>query len=248
VLGTFATIGISVSTAVGTVSLDAVLAIVNGVAFGAAIGVLFVWIAHAVINDAMANDLPAGPQPKPPPAPKPAPGDARRNAFRSLLIVLPVALFFLFSSASAAYIPVMIKVAAMGQQVSNDATRLAGRSLLLSTVIGGVGAIIGWQVLSVAPALSVYAVYVALAALVMGPKIFQGRALRPDAATWSYGLLTMVVILAPAVADSLIGGPANVKFLERLWMFLLATAYAVGTVTVFDAFAARRRVTEPRTV
>jgi hypothetical protein len=58
----------------------------------------------------------------------------------------------------------------------------------------------------------------------------------------------MVVILAPAVADSLIGGPANVKFLERLWMFLLATAYAVGTVTVFDAFAARRRVAEPDAV
>lgn len=241
VLGTFATMGIAVSTAIGTVSLDAVLGIVNGVAFGATIGVLFVWVAHAFINDSLAKDPVAGPPQKPPAAPKPDLGVARRSAFRSLLIVLPVALFVLFSSASAAYIPVMIKVAAMGQQATNDAARLAGKSLLQSTVIGGIGAVIGWQVLSIAPTLMVYTAFVGLAALIMGPKIFQGRALHPDAATWSYGLLTMVVILAPAVADSLIGGPANAKFLDRLWMFVLATAYAVGTVYVFDSFTTRRR-------
>jgi hypothetical protein len=233
--------GIAVSTAIGTVSLDAVLAIVNGVAFGSAVGVLFVWIAHAVVNDSLAKDQVAGPQPKPPAPPKPDLSVARRSALRSLLIVLPVALFFLFSSASAAYVPVMIKVAAMGQQATNDAARLAGHSLLQSTVIGGVGAVIGWQILSIAPTLMVFTVYVGLAALVMGRKIFQGRGLHPDAATWSYGFLTMVVILAPAVADSLVGGPANVKFLQRLWMFLLATVYAVGTVYVFDAFASHRR-------
>ena len=241
-LGTFATMGIAVSTAIGTVNLDAVLAIVNGVAFGAFVGVLFVWIAHAVINDSIAVDLPPAPQQKPPPAATPDLAMARRSALRSLLIVLPVALWFLFSSASAAYIPVMIKVAAMGQQATNDAARLAGRSLLQSTVIGGVGAVIGWEILSIAPTLLVYTIFVALAALVMGPKIFQGRGLAPDAATWSYGLLTMVVVLAPAVADSLIGGPAGAKFFDRLWMFVLATLYAMSTVYVFDAFSASRRV------
>jgi len=241
VLGTFATMGIAVSTAIGTISLDAVLAVINGIAFGAAVGVLFVWVAHALISDSMADDLPSGPPQKPPTAPKPDLATARASAFRSLLIVLPVALFFLFSGASASYVPVMIKVAAMGQQATNEAARLAGRSLLQSTVIGGVGAIIGWQILRIAPSLSVYAIYVGLAALVMGPKIFRGRGLHPDAATWSYGLLTMVVILAPAVADSLIGGPANAKFLDRLWMFILATVYAIGAVYVFDAFVAKRR-------
>ena len=36
-IGTFATMGIAVSTAIGTVNLDAVLAVVSGVSFGAAI-------------------------------------------------------------------------------------------------------------------------------------------------------------------------------------------------------------------
>jgi len=157
------------------------------------------------------------------------------------MIVLPVALWFLFSAASAAYVPVMIKVASMGQQATNDAARLAGRSLVMSTIIGGIGAIIGWQVLSIAPTLTIYTLVIALGALLMGPRIFQGRAMHPQGATWSYGFLTMIVILAPAVMDSAGGGPAGIKFWDRIIMFGGTTIYALGTVYIFDAFTASRR-------
>ena len=246
VLGTFATMGIAVSAAVGTVSLDAVLIIVSGLSFGALVGVLFVWVAHAILPDSMA-DKPDAPAPeKPAETPAPDLSVARWSAFRSTMIVLPIALWFLFSSASAAYVPVMIKVASMGQQATNDAARLAGRSLVMSTIIGGAGAIVGWEILSIAPTLAVYTLIIALGALLMGPKIFQGRAMHPQAATWSYGFLTMLVILAPAVMDSAGGGPASIKFWDRMLMFAGTTLYAVATVYVFDAIvAARRARTEP---
>jgi len=240
-IGTFATVGIAVSTAVGTVNLDAVLAIVSGVSFGALVGFLFVWVAHAFLPDSMAV-MPESPTPAKPPAPPAADLSAARwSAFRSLMIVLPVALWFLFSSASIAYVPVMIKVASMGQQATNDGARLAGRSLVMSTLVGGAGAIIGWQVLSIAPTLTVYTLIIALAGLILGPKIFQGRAMHPQASTWSYAFLTMIVILAPAVMDSAAGGPAGLKFWDRLVMFGGTTLYAVGTVYVFDAFTSARR-------
>ena len=241
VLGTFATVGIAVSTAIGTVNLDAVLAIASGVSFGAAVGVLFVWVAHALIPDSMAMVVEQAAAEKPPAPTAPDLSAARWSAFRSLMIVLPIALFFLFSSASTAYVPVMIKVAAMGQQATNGETRKAGRSLVMSTIIGGAGAIIGWQVLSIAPTLTIYTLVVAIAGLLMGPKIFRGRSMHPDAATWSYGFLTMIVILAPAVMDSAGGGAAGMKFWERLMMFGGTTVYAVGTVYIFDAFTASRR-------
>jgi hypothetical protein len=240
-LGTFATVGIAVSTAIGTVNLDAVLAIAYGVSFGAMIGVLFVWIAHALVPDSMAIVVEQAAAAKPPAPPPPDLSAARWSAFRSLMIVLPVALFFLFSSASTAYMPVMIKVASMGQQATNDGAREAGRSLVMSTIIGGAGAIIGWQVLSITPTLTVYTLIVAIAGLLMGPRIFQGRGLHPQAATWSYALLTMIVILAPAVMDSAGGGAAGMKFWQRLMMFGGTTIYAVGTVYIFDAFTASRR-------
>jgi hypothetical protein len=240
-LGTFATVGIAVSTAIGTVNLDAVLAIASGVSFGAAVGVLFVWVAHALLPDSMAvvPEQAATAEPPAPPAPStPDLSAARWSAFRSLMIVLPVALFFLFSSASTAYVPVMIKVAAMGQQATNDGARKAGNSLMMSTIIGGAGAIIGWQVLSITPTLTIYTLVIAVAGLLMGPRIFQGRGMHPQAATWSYALLTMIVILAPAVMDSAGGGAAGMKFWERLVMFGGTTVYAVGTVYIFDAFTA----------
>lgn len=240
-LGTFATVGIAVSTAIGTVNLDAVLAIASGVSFGAAVGVLFVWVAHALIPDSIAATVKQVIAAKAPAPPPPDLSAARWSAFRSLMIVLPVALFFLFSSASTAYVPVMIKVAAMGQQATNGETRKAGHSLIMSTLIGGAGAIIGWQVLSITPSLTIYTLVIAIAGLLMGPRIFQGRGMHPDAATWSYGFLTMIVILAPAVMDGAGGGSAGMKFWQRLMMFGGTTIYALVTVYVFDAFTASRR-------
>jgi len=239
-IGTFATVGIAVSIAVGTVSLDAVLVVVSGVSFGAFVGILFVWVAHAFLPDLMAEMPQAPVAAKPPAPPVPDLSAARWSAFRSLMIVLPVALWFLFSSASTAYVPVMIKVASMGQQATNDDARHAGHSLVMSTIIGGAGAIIGWQILSITPTLTIYTLIIALAGLLMGPKIFQGRGMQTQGATWSYGFLTMIVILAPAVMDSASGGPAGLKFWERLVMFFGTTLYAMGTVYIFDAFTSGR--------
>ena len=240
-LGTFATMGIAVSTAIGTVNLDAALAIVQAVSISAVIGVLFVWVAHALLPDSMATPVDQPAPAKPPEAPKPDLSEARWSAFRSLLIIFPVALFFLFSSASISYVPVMIKVAAMGQQATHDQTRHAADSLIKSTIIGGAGAIIAWQVLSITPSLTIYALIILIAGLLIGPRIFQGQGPHPHADTWTYGFVTMIIILAPAVMDSAGGGPAGMKFWQRLLMFFGATAYGVITVYVFDAFTASRR-------
>ena len=234
-LGTFATLGIALSTAVGSVNVTAVLDVIGYVSFAAFVGVLFTWIGHGLLPDGKADVVEQAPANK---TGKPDPDllIARWSAFRSLLIVLPIALWLLFSASSASYLAVMIKVASMGQQATNEDTGKAGRSLLMSTIIGGGGAIIGWQVLSIAPTLNVFVLFCAIAALLMGRRIFAGAAAHPEAATWSYGYLTMLIILAPAVLDSAGGDAAGIKFWERLVMFGGATLYAVVAVYVVDAF------------
>lgn len=156
-----------------------------------------------------------------------------------MLIVFPIGLWFMLSGASTSYVPVMIKVASMGQQATNEGARLAGRSLIKSTAIGGVGAIIGWNVLTIVPELLMYALIIALGALVFGPRIFQGKGMHPDGGTWSYGYLTMIVILAPAVMDTASGSSAGSAFWSRLLMFVLATLYGVAAVYVVDALRPR---------
>jgi len=236
VVGAFATLGIAFATAVGTVSIDGALGAAGGLSTGASVGILFVWIAHAIFPDSMAAPLIDVPVAPPPAPPKPDLAAARRNALRSLAIVMPVLLWFLLSSASASYLAVMIKVASMGQQAEADQTKQVGKSLLFSTIIGGVGAIIGWQVLSIWPSLLMYTLLIALAGLVIGRKIFVGRAMHPTGATWSYGYLTMIIILAPAVLDSVTGSAADLAFWSRLAMFFYATIYGIVAVSVFDAF------------
>ena len=238
VLGTFVTVGIALSTAIGSVNVDATLMLISGLIMNATIGIVFVWIAHALVPDSRAGGFPgpAGQQ-----AAAALDGEeARWSALRSTLIVFPIAFWFMLSGASTSYVPVMIKVASMGQQATNEGARFAGRSLILSTIIGGIGAIIGWNVLSVVPELSVYALLIGLGGLVFGPLIFKGKGMHPDGATWSYAYLTMIVILAPAVMDSASGSSANVAFWSRLLMFALATLYGVAAVYVVDAFRPAR--------
>jgi hypothetical protein len=234
ILGAFATVGLAIATSVGTVTIDGALQVVNGLNIGAVAGIVFVWIAHAILPDSAAGPHPSTSPAAAAPAQKPDLRVARYAAWRSLLIVMPIILWFLLSSASATYAAVLIKVASMGQQASVDQTKDAGKSLLLSTVIGGIAAIVAWNILGIWPSLIMYVLLVALSALVMGPRIFAGASMHPAAATWSYGLLTMLVVLAPAVLDGQAGSSADAAFWSRLMMFIAATAYGVGAVFVFD--------------
>ena len=70
VLGTFVTLGIALSTAVGSVSVDAALMAIGGLSTNAPIGIAFVWIAHLLIPDSLAQSD-SGPAPSRPPKPPP---------------------------------------------------------------------------------------------------------------------------------------------------------------------------------
>lgn len=233
-LGTFMTLGLTLVAAVGSVSSFVMVEIATWLTVSGIWGMGFVWLAHALIPD--PPTLPGAASPKPPTPEPPDLETARLRALRSLLIVLPIALICFFSSSSTSYLIVMIKVATMGQQANVDSSRTAGRSMLQSTIIGGVGAIIAWQVLSIWPSLLIYTLVFGLFALLVGPKIFQGPGMHPTGAMWSYAYLTMIVVLAPAVTDGLGSDGAASAFYTRLFLFLVIAVYGSTAVAVFDAF------------
>ena len=67
VLGTFATVGIGLSTAVGSVSVDVTLMLIKGFSINTIIGVIFVWIAHVLVPDSLAQAGDGAAPGKPPP-------------------------------------------------------------------------------------------------------------------------------------------------------------------------------------
>ncbi len=229
VVGMFLTIGITVTVALGSVSVDLLLAVAEGLAVGAIVGAGVAWLMHMLMPDPPMELPPAK-------APAPLPGLPARRAFRSLMIVLPVTIWFLLSSASASYIGVMIKVATMGQEASGAAAGGAAKSLIASTLAGGLAAVGAWELLSIWPSLAMYTLLVATASLWFAGKIFEGAGLSKNGDTWTYGLLTMLVILAPSALDAQLGNAADISFYNRLLMFIGASIYGVGAVYVFDSF------------
>ena len=244
VIGTLLTLGITLNVAIGSVSVDAVSIITGGVAVGAIAGVVFVWIAHALLPD--PSEIRFATKPPPSAAPKPSAHVARLKALRSLTIVLPLAVWFLFSAASASYLVVMIKAAAIAQEAEAADSKNAGRSLIESTVWGGLGAIIGWQLLSIWPSLVFYTLLIAIAALVYGRRIFSGAALAANGTMWSYAFLTMILLLAPAVLDSMAGSAAGAAFWSRLILVGVAALYGSLAVTVFEIFWPTREIDTTR--
>jgi len=229
VVATFFTLGFSVIPLVGSESVD--MAIQLSIAFVQALCVAlpFIWMGHA-----MMPDPPMGPSPALPETAAVRPADAARSALRATLVVFPPLAFLLFTSATAGYAAALIKIAQLGQQATGDMSRTAGRSLLMSTVIGGVGGMVIWSVLKVWPVLLIYVLLMLLAALIIAPRIFRGPGLAPGADTWSYAFTTLIIIIGPAVEDSASGAAAGAKFVERIMMFMLATLWAVVAVFVFD--------------
>lgn len=228
-LGTFITLGLTFVTTIGSVSIDTLFSLINGLTKGVIFALVFVWIAHALL-----------PEPPPDPAlhasappPKPDPKVARRNALRALLITLPMVLVFLFSSVSPSYTIAMFKVASLGQQASAVKSREMARSMLESTLWGGIGAAIAWQILNIWPSLLMYTLLIALAGLLFGVRIFKGSSMHPKSSMWSYALFTMVLILAPAVLND---KGADAAFYSRLFLFVVIAVYSSAAVTVFDAF------------
>jgi uncharacterized membrane protein YccC len=228
----FLLMGLTLVPAIGSESVDGALSITRGLAIGSCVAMLFVWLSYAIFPD---PEIVARPGAKP--AAKPAPPsvtEAGRSALRSTLIVTPVLLWFLMASGTSGYAAVLIKVASMGQQVSGQAARAAGRSLILSTLIGGAAASVIWWVLKIWPNLLIYSLLFLMCGLLIGPRIFAGKSFAPTGPMWSYGFLTMIVIIAPAVTDSQGGDDAGTRFTDRIIMFILATLYAVIAVNVFD--------------
>jgi len=239
VLVTLAITGLAVVPVVGVLSQAAAIGVIQGLLKSGILAVAMLWIAHALFPDPPL----AAPDGPPAPPPRSAIDTPVSLAARSTLVTVPVIVWLLATGATSA-IAVAIKVASMGQQAGAEASRQAGRALLLSTLIGGLAAIVIWLVLRVWPSLLLYSLSVLLCGLLLGPRMCAGPALAAGGQVWSYGYVTMLIIIGPVVMDS--GDAAGARFFDRLLLFLFATLYSVATVWFFDHLIGERRARRAR--
>ena len=129
----------------------------------------------------------------------------------------------------AAYAATIMKSVALGQQASETDVRVAGRELIGSTVLAGLLAVLMWFGLKLSPNLWMFTLWSLLFSLFLVAKFYGVLASRFTPAFWQNVLVTLFILVGPAVADTESGKDPYKASAVRICLFLGVTIYAWGT-------------------
>jgi len=192
-------------------------------AVGLGIGTLVSGMAHAFFPEAP----PATTAPVSVPVPV-SMESARWTALQATLVVMPV--FVLALTNPALYVPAVMKTGALGQQAGSTDAGSAGRELVGSTLMAAGMALAVWLGLSMWPTLWMLMLWMVAAALWAGRRLFGAKATSSPPTFWSNALVTMLILLGPAIEDAAVGKDVVSASVTRVALFIAAALYAWATV------------------
>lgn len=236
VVGTLLTMGLGLIPTAGL--LDPVLArsFVTGIPLAIVVAVVCQWAVYPLFPEDPGR---AGP-PQSPPVP---PDQARWVALRSMLTMLPAVL--LAFTNPGLYKTVIMKSAMLAQQGSEIGARTAGRELLGSTFLAGAYAIAFWFALKLWPSLWMFVLWMGLFCGVLGARLYGVVRTRHPPSYWVNVAVTMMILVGPAVEDSLGKDPFR-AFLVRFALFIGVTLYAWLAIRALEWLRATHGRPSPR--
>jgi hypothetical protein len=161
-------------------------------------------------------------------------------AIRSTIIVLPVYLLVLTNPLS--YLAIIMKAVSLAQQSSSMNARDAGRELLGSTFLGGIFAIFCWLLLDLFTSLWMFTSVIILFSFYLIGKFYKVFTTRLPPTFWQNVMVTMLLLLGPAVEDSANGKDVYMAFAVRITLFIAVTIYACLAVYLLE-FLREQRIT-----
>jgi hypothetical protein len=164
---------------------------------------------------------------------------ARWIALRAAVIVMPI--FVLALTNPSFYVAAIMKTVALSQQAEDVDARSAGSELVGSTLMGALVAAVVWLGLSLHPTLWMLTLWMMSAALWTGSAIFRTRATSFRPSFWSNALITMLILLGPAIEDSASGKSVLEASAVRTALFVAVALYAWGTVWALERWRNSRR-------
>ena len=166
-----------------------------------------------------------------------SPEAAHRAALQATLVIMPV--FVLALTNPAIYLPALMKSGALGQQAGSTGAGSAGRELVGSTLMGALMAAAVWFGLSLWPNLWMLMLWMMAVAFWTGSRLFRVQATRWPPSFWSNALVTMLILLGPAIEDSVVGKDVYSASIVRIALFIAVAFYAWATVWVLERWRAR---------
>ncbi len=233
-VGALLTVGVAMISMVGTLSYALALVVIQELLICIAIGVLSHWLVYPLFPED------PGPAPQPP---APQPQQSRWLATRATLIVFPS--FLLGLTNPTFYAPIIMKSVALGQQATETHARDAGRELLGSTFVAGLLAILFWFALKLAPTLWLFFLLTLAFGLFVTPRFYGVVSSRHPPTFWLNAMVTMFILIGPAVADSANGKDPYKAFVVRMSLFVGVTLYAWLAINFLEWLRARGQAKRP---
>ena len=148
-------------------------------------------------------------------------GHSRRIAGISTLVVMPAMILFLtFNWVGSALIIAFIAILSLNPALEQG--KKAGIGLLLGNALGGLVAIVFYNVMKTAPHYVFYVLLMSLFALFMAQRIHSGK---KSAVFWGMALSTLLVLTGPIFTGE--GDDAGDKFSARLLQIGAAALYII---------------------
>ncbi len=227
-VGSLLVIGMTLITMVGTLSYALAVALVQELLVSIAVAVVCQWLVYPWFPED------GGPAPEPPAT---APLQSSWLAARTTLIVFPS--YLLGLTNPTAYAPIIMKSVALGQQANETHARRAGVELLGSTFHAGVLAILFWFALKLMPNLWMFFLLALGFTLYGVSRLYGIIPNRHEPTYWQNVIVTLFILIGPAVADSANGKDPYEAFAVRMALFTGVTLYAWATLTLLERLRTR---------
>jgi hypothetical protein len=231
-LTTILVVAFTVIPVAGVADQALVTALSQAFAVGFATGIFVSGISHALFPDPPA---PAGAAAAPAPVSRET---ARWAALQATLVVMPV--FVIALTNPALYLAAIMKTAGLGQQAGVTNAASAGRELVGSTLMGAAIAAVVWMGLSLWPVLWMLILWVVAATIWGAVRLVRIKANPWPPSFWVNALMTMWILLGPAIEDASVGKDVVSASATRVLLFVAASLYAWTMVWALERWRASR--------
>jgi uncharacterized membrane protein YccC len=214
-------IAVTVIPVVALQSMDLTLAVARGLVVGAAVAMAVVWLAYVLVPDPVAKepDASAGASAKEKPAP-PSRELCISGAAVNTIVVFPVVALFLYFGLTSVLILVFVALLSMQPDLATG--RKAGKALIVGNLMGGVAAILVFELLVMVPEFVFLLLLTLFVGLSFGSRLFSDA---PTGPLFGQAFSTMLLVVLSATSAF---GEADTKAWTRVLQITTAVVYLVA--------------------
>jgi len=214
----------------GMQSIDLAYVFTQTFIMGAAITIILVWLVYGLLPDKPGAGVKK--EGTVPPGAAPSAEDRFRYALETLIIVFPVVLAFFFFQWSGGLI-ILIFITILSMQPSFNYK--AGMAMIMGNLLGGIFAIVVYELLVMVPQYVFFILMVLATALFFSSRLFSSN---PKAPLFGMGFSTFLLIIGQSTSGT---DDAGGKVWMRVLMIMIAVIYVVAAFSIMEAYKSRKK-------